>query len=247
MMDSDTKNPPLPNLIRDNPKFYVGEVEAIPIPKSTLPYPRLPFKTCTFELNTIDGKGKFHRIFLFAYEEENTTMVHSFISYKFFGENRDAYINNGYVKVNRETNKYTAFVNMNIVKLLADNPAARHLDNASQMRDSSVKCSMILAHFLAVLNCSNVSVADVSIPEAINKKRRRRDKIPIYSYKILTLKEYKKSPSTTVTQQGTTRLHIRRGHIKHRKTGDFWWNSCMVGDIENGTVIKDYNAEKLLN
>lgn len=36
------------------------------------------------------------------------------------------------------------------------------------------------------------------------------------------------------------RLHWRRGHVKHRKTGNFFWNAHMVGNKERGFLEKDY-------
>ena len=101
--------------------------------------------------------------------------------------------------------------------------------------------------FLAILNCVNVRTEQVDAPAALNKKRIKSGKMPVYSYKVLVLR-----PSAAQRQdQGGThespRIHLRRGHIKHRRSGDFWWQPHVVGDRKRGIVMKDYRADELVH
>lgn len=105
----------------------------------------------------------------------------------------------------------------------------------------SLVVSRLLSTF-AVLACSNVLVRDVEAPAALNKKRAKKGKTPMVTYKILEVV----APPTRqerVDQGGThagPRVHLRRGHIRrldeHRTT---WVQPCVVGS-EPGAVLKDY-------
>lgn len=96
-----------------------------------------------------------------------------------------------------------------------------------------------------VLNCSNVVTVDNHPPEALNKKRLKSGKPPIYTYKTLHIVK----PQNETTKSGTScssgarlgpRLHLRRGHIRRIPGKQVWVSSCMVGEKSRGVVHKDY-------
>ena len=100
---------------------------------------------------------------------------------------------------------------------------------------------------VSVLNCSNVVCVDNPPPAALNKKRAKSGKPPLYSYKTLHIKtsvakersEHDKSDSN----RNEPRLHMRRGHIRRLHSGSTTWvQSCMVGSAMGGMVIKDYRV-----
>lgn len=99
---------------------------------------------------------------------------------------------------------------------------------------------------LAALNCSNVRTVDNPPPAALNKKRLRAGKVPLFSYKTLHLHTQK---SHALRREGAEsgrvgpRLHLRRGHIRRlSETTTVWVTSCMVGDPSRGRVVKDYHV-----
>ena len=99
---------------------------------------------------------------------------------------------------------------------------------------------------LSVMNCSNVECVENKPPEALNKKRNKSGKIPLFSYWTLHLSTKNKRYSKYEDDQQSTRigprLHLRRGHIRRLQSGTTTWvNSCMVGDQSRGTVAKDYH------
>ena len=98
--------------------------------------------------------------------------------------------------------------------------------------------------FLSALNCTNVSRTQHSPSERLQKARARRGKKPLFSFWTL---EVAIPRDTTDEGDGSgthssPRVHLRRGHIKHRKTGYFWWQPHAVGNKKHGMVMKDYAA-----
>lgn len=107
---------------------------------------------------------------------------------------------------------------------------------------------------LLLLTCKNIITETVYAPAKLNKARKKKNKKPIYSYKILEVivprkrKNYKGSIDT----EAKHRLHMCRGHFKYytdgnplfgRLIGRYWWESHVRGSIDGGTVDKDYNIK----
>jgi len=104
----------------------------------------------------------------------------------------------------------------------------------------------IVSAFLSALNCNNVSSVENKPPEKLQKKRAKRGKTPLFSYWTLHLdapgnKQQKPGETNDPTRKRPPRLHLRRGHIRQYKPGQFTWvNPCVVGDKKAGMVNKDY-------
>jgi hypothetical protein len=107
-------------------------------------------------------------------------------------------------------------------------------------------CARSAAQFLAVLNCVNVNTELIMPPAKLNKRKLKRGKLPIYEYHILVLKRRVKAAVPLGGTSESPRVHLRRGHIKRRKTGSFWWQPCVVGDPKRGVVEKAYRADDLM-
>ncbi|MEW8027806.1 MAG: hypothetical protein AB2806_08715 [Candidatus Thiodiazotropha sp.] len=97
---------------------------------------------------------------------------------------------------------------------------------------------------MEVLACSNVTYIDNPAPKLINKKRKKKGKVPFFTYKTLHIAANasgeKEKPIVTGTH-ASPRVHLRRGHI--RRLGDgrrIWVQACVVGAKEKGIVAKDY-------
>ena len=99
---------------------------------------------------------------------------------------------------------------------------------------------------LAVLNCNNVELIENQAPQALNKKRLRSGKRPIFSFKTLHIKttgSQEKGSKNSAPLKIGPRLHMRQGHIRRLPTGvTTWVQSCMVGSASIGVVYKDYKV-----
>jgi hypothetical protein len=247
--------------LRDAEKFYVGLGSRLPDgPVVIDDFQRLPFSACAFEFSIDFG----HRvtlgpvgdevflnpasdalpvIFLALSGDGGQSFVTQIYS-EYRGSNRaifgNYWISAGSFGVRLSGNDliYRAHgVAPEQIILRADD---RGILRAEQM------AAFLLGAFLKVLNCVNVRTETIEAPAALNKKRTRNGKPPIYSYKTLVLRPSAQQRMDKGGAHESPRIHLRRGHIKHRKTGDFWWQPCVVGDRTRGVVMKDYRAERLL-
>jgi hypothetical protein len=238
-------------LVRDAQKFYVGDVCTIEGIAQPQDFPRLPYPLCVFEFQDIDPKGISRPFFLLCEEigysdpSYNSVRVHSFIPYPTPAYMDDLWLHSGCVEVNRETDTYDSFINKNTLQFLDAGDGFSRLADANTIEESIISSAQWLCRFLAVLNCSNVEITEVGDPKFINKKRKNKGKVPIYSYKTLVLKTRQQRLATGSGTHESPRIHLRRGHVKRRKTGDFWWQPCVVGDRKKGVVVKDYRADCL--
>lgn len=99
---------------------------------------------------------------------------------------------------------------------------------------------------LMVLNCSNVHCVDNPPPAALNKKRERSGKVPLFTYKTLHIKTQDRRTARgqpAGSERAGPRLHLRRGHIRRLDDARTTWvQSCVVGDKQRGIVMKDYRV-----
>ena len=108
-----------------------------------------------------------------------------------------------------------------------------------------------LVNILTLLHCKNVTTKTIPAPEKLNKKRRKFNKQPIFSYKILIIKpgENKKIEYPENPTQNHQRIHLARGHFKSyteknplfgQHTGMWWWQPHVRGQNREGKIVKDY-------
>jgi len=102
----------------------------------------------------------------------------------------------------------------------------------------------VLLAFFYVIGCSNVTFSDSQAPIALNKKRIKTGKTPLFEYKTLVIR----APPTRVIGQdsggthASPRVHLRRGHIRHLVSDKrVWVQACVVGS-KTGVVSKDYRV-----
>jgi len=206
-------------------KFYVGDVKSFDGIEFPTTLPRLPYETCAFELtfNPRDRKKEQHA-FVLGQSAHDATMLLIWLfeesNGKFFKEIgcvRHPLVGGEFeIGYNKSTNSNEG----DIVLLL--------------------RCvATYVALFLSVINCSNVAKCEVLPPQKLNKSREAKGKIPIFSYWVLELKAHGKSNNLGGTHE-PPRIHLCRGHIKRRKTGNFWWQPHVRGDRKRGMVVKDY-------
>ena len=108
---------------------------------------------------------------------------------------------------------------------------------------------------LDILSCKNVSLEKVDAPAALNKKRTKKGRVPIFSYNTLAV-NIGKTPrkgadagSGGQSALGSMPLHLCRGHWKEytpdaplfgRAVGRYWFEPHMRGNKEHGIRKKDY-------
>jgi len=101
-----------------------------------------------------------------------------------------------------------------------------------------------LFEFLEALSCKNITTATHQKEDKVHNYRRiKKGKLPFYETKILVIDTKEKLASQQQTRTGThasPRQHLRRGHIRRLPSGNYWVNSCVVGDAEKGTIHKQY-------
>jgi hypothetical protein len=99
----------------------------------------------------------------------------------------------------------------------------------------------IILNFLHVLNCGNMDFKNNMPPLALNRKRIKSGKLPLYEFKTLMLKPNKLNPVDNGGSHASPRLHLRRGHIRNFRNGKKTWvRACAVGSKKLGVIHKDY-------
>lgn len=106
---------------------------------------------------------------------------------------------------------------------------------------------------LMLLNCQNIGTENVEPPLNLNKKRGKKRKAPLFSYKTLIVKPTGKDYQSVPKGLWNNRIHFCRGHFKTytkdaplfgRFTGRYWWQPHTRGRNTKGVVHKDYKIEK---
>jgi hypothetical protein len=108
----------------------------------------------------------------------------------------------------------------------------------------------MLNMILMLLSCKNISTEQHSPDAALNKKRIKRGKQPLFTYHTLSLKPVGKAQESIPKHLWENRIHLARGHFKTftpdkplfgKITGRFWWQPQVRGRNRNGVVMKDYS------
>jgi hypothetical protein len=124
--------------------------------------------------------------------------------------------------------------------------AWRQYEGYEQNKNDMVSAMKIVERTLVALSCNNVQSVDNDPPAALNKKRTKKGKLPLFTYKTLHI--IQKSGSGRHLQSDdaddgrrSPRLHFRRGHVRKIGEGHLTWvQQCMVGDKKIGLIQKAY-------
>ena len=98
----------------------------------------------------------------------------------------------------------------------------------------------------SVINCANVTTAEVSAPAALNKKRQEKGKQPFFSYTVLQLSDERREAGKggASGSHASPRMHLRRGHLRRLESKVVWVRPAMVNAGSNtGVVLKDYAVQ----
>lgn len=98
--------------------------------------------------------------------------------------------------------------------------------------------------FLCVINRYHTTFEDVAPPERLNRKRLKRGKVPLFTYKVLTIGKKKRKSANQGGTHASPRSHLRRGYYRTSRNGvRHWVQPCMVKGETDGFVHKDYKVE----
>ena len=98
----------------------------------------------------------------------------------------------------------------------------------------------------SVINCANVTTAEVSAPAALNKKRQEKGKQPFFSYKVLQLSDERREAGKGGAggNHASPRMHLRRGHLRRLESKVVWVRPAMANaGTSPGAVLKDYAVQ----
>lgn len=132
--------------------------------------------------------------------------------------------------------------------------ALNPLPLAPETDDLVTVCMNPILLTISFMNCHNIEVVTVHPPVGLQKSRRKKNKPPLQSYKvinILGLGEKRRERAVRATGcEGDVALHIRRGHFaKYGETngllfgkysGLFWKPQAVVGTAKAGISLHDY-------
>lgn len=99
---------------------------------------------------------------------------------------------------------------------------------------------MAIVQLIAALACRNVTQRVCSPNAALQKKRAKNGRFPLYSYRILEIDEGRAASGERHGSHASPRVHLRRGHIRRLPDRNVWVNACVVGNKAMGMVAKDY-------
>jgi hypothetical protein len=126
-------------------------------------------------------------------------------------------------------------------------------DISKKLRHLSFLTGGLYDLFCKILSCKNITTVDNPPPEKLNKKRAKKNKCPLFTYKTLVIKPTgKKQASQEAQGLWENRVHLCRGHFKTyteenplfgRLTGRYWWQPSVRGNKKKGVVMKDYKVE----
>lgn len=208
------------------PCFWMGDMDAVnthKVPKDYLV--RLPFPTCWFEGEAITGDdGTKAIIGMLATEIPGTSYAVEALVFMRYGGRWALMLASSF-----------------------NHDAEVGVMNADHDVISGTSYAMYaLKVFCSAINCTNVEKREHAPDAALQKARTKKGKAPIFSYWTLEIKGRSDGGSVLGGTHADHRVHLCRGHIKRRKTGNFWWQPHVRGNKKLGMVHKDYNAAPTL-
>lgn len=105
----------------------------------------------------------------------------------------------------------------------------------------------LVSRFLSAINCVNITSSEHIPPDKLQKARKKRGKLPLFSYRTLHIdldRNASKSAGTGSGSHASPRLHLRRGHARQLSPGKYCWvRACVVGNKDAGIVHKEYKVK----
>jgi hypothetical protein len=114
----------------------------------------------------------------------------------------------------------------------------RHISHAQ----SDFTLSLCLAAFCSL---KNVETHEIAPPRALSIRRKKRKKLPLFSYKVLKVDgEVWDRPHVSTGEGHGVRSHMRRGHIMRLQDGRrVWRRGCFVRGSRPGVIEHEYHLQ----
>lgn len=115
--------------------------------------------------------------------------------------------------------------------------------NGSKKQDA-VNIVGWLCAFLTALNCKNLRRVENKPDAALQKARKKRGKRPLFDTWTLEIQNFRRFNESNVSggTHSSPRFHLRRGHAREYKKGEWCWvQPCAVGVERLGVINKDYS------
>lgn len=120
----------------------------------------------------------------------------------------------------------------------------------SPMHEAVMSAGRSVLELVEALSCNNVSSEIVErIDPAVNARRRRQGKLPMYEVRRLVVKvgDVTHAIGAPVGDRNGPREHLRRGHIRRLPDGrKTWVQACVVGSRTLGVVRKSAYAVEVV-
>jgi hypothetical protein len=206
--------------------FEVGDIDAI-YDLSIIPeLVRLPYAHCWFEAFTDIGQERLAKYGLLVDEIESSRWC----LWIFVGDLQDQFWLLGLAEMWREPAEASGFAGRVLGKWHRD------------VQQILMHAFAVVAKFLSALHCKNVTRIEHK-PDPVHQKRRaKQGRAPLFSYWTLHL-DLSSSARERADQGGahaSPRLHLRRGHPRQFKPGEWTWVQPHVVGSKHGLVHKDY-------
>lgn len=123
-----------------------------------------------------------------------------------------------------------------------------------ELQGQLIMSAFVVEQTLIFLSCKNIVATSISPPFKLQKKRKKQGKLPLFTYKVLTIKpgKQKRGPSSPVFKFDPKRVHLCMGHYKEytvdaplfgKVVGRYFWKPHVRGTNTDGIVIKDYQIK----
>lgn len=190
---------------------------------------KLPFEVCWFEFNTktIDTGTRVFSGCL-AVENENKSLI-IFAFYK------------------NKNNRWTFIGESKIEEVLGEKGLVQnsyHIgmpkEVSEDMGNTLAHCAHVISSACLVMNCKNVIKVE-NKPSKLAKMRGCNKRKKLFSTWTLHIKSDRKEYEPRGGTHASPRVHLRRGHVRQFKPGQYTWvPSCLVRGKSPGMIHKDY-------
>jgi len=120
------------------------------------------------------------------------------------------------------------------------------MPNRPETKEFLSSLYLAVVFYCQVIGCSNIKMVDHKPNDFLNRKRIKKGKHPLFTYKTLEIDmpNYRTDKKGFGGTHASPRLHLRRAHIRRYKSGkEILIQEMVVGDKKKGFVHKDYTSK----
>jgi hypothetical protein len=261
---------PLETTLTDDTPLFLNDAS---------PFTRLPYKCCWFEFtntfNDVSPEEDVPKRGMIALEVNPSTICVWIVNYMKVLKTWVLSPQSYYIAIGRTLSEDPALLamiqkinpalllNPKVKKKIAKSnvfpmpiPGVLTDKQSAEMSFDDQRDLYVLNSALILLNCKNIKEEDNKASGKINKKRRKKGKQELFTYKTLVLdlpaKKSGEDKKSLNSSDESKRIHLCRGHFKiytnknplfGKHTGVYWWQPHLRGDKTVGLVEKDYEIK----